>query len=685
VKKSRPSTKPDAAPIGEPRQFWIYLVIFLAAIAAYAPVGHFEFLNYDDPVYISHNPHVREGITPDSLSWALTSREGANWFPVTRFSHLVDAQLFGMDPGCPHLVNVLIHALSTLLLFAFLFRATRLPWPSAFVALIFALHPLHVESVAWLSERKDVLSAFFWMLTLWAYLRYAEKPGRDRYLLVLLAFLLGLMSKPMIVSLPFLLLLLDVWPLRRKPSLLEKAPFFALAALIALVTFVVQQASGAVRSFSAYPLPLRLENALDSYVIYIVKMFWPSGLAVFYPYPANVPVWHPALATTAILGVSAWVSREFGRRPYLAVGWFWYLITLAPVIGIVQVGGQARADRYMYVPMIGLTIILAWGAVDLLQWRPAWKPVIIAIAAVASLACFVATWRQDNYWTSSEALFQHAVEVTERNDVAQHNLGNALLEIPGRLPDAIAHLQEAIRINPQSAGAHTDLGIAFSKLPDRLPDAVAEYQAAVRIDPELPIPHTNLGMALSQLPGHESEAIAECQNALRIDPDSAEAHNALGVALARVGRTQDATVQFETALRLQPDYAQARANLEQARSSHSGDAEYDLALSLAKTPGKLPEAISHFEAALRLNPNNAEAHNNLGFALATFPQRLPEAIKHFETALKINPNYADAHYNLGVALSNLRGRMPEAIKHFEAAERLKPDPELEQLLKRLKG
>lgn len=654
--------------------------MLIATFAVYLQVGHFDFLNYDDPVYISQNPHVREGLTPDAIQWAFTSGEGANWFPVTRLSHLFDVQFFGMDSGWHHLVNVVIHALSVLLLFAFLFRATRDRWASAFVALIFALHPLHVESVAWVSERKDVLSGFFWMLSLWAYVRYTEKPGRVRYLFTLLAFSLGLMSKPMIVSLPFLLVLLDLLPLRRKLALQEKIPFFALSAVVAVITWMAQQSGGAVKTFASVPPGLRIENALVAYVVYTFKVFWPSRLAVFYPYPQEIPVWQPVLAGIVLLSVSILVWRAFRSHPYLAVGWFWYVVTLAPVIGIVQVGGQARADRYMYVPMIGLTIMLAWGA----RAVPQLRPVLAPVATVACIACLALTWRQAQFWRDSESLFEHAVDVTERNDVAQHNLGTALLEVPGRLPDAVAHLQAAIAINPNSATAHTDLGNALSKMPERLSDAIAEYRAALRIDPNLAIPHNNLGAALTRSPDGLPEAIAECQAALRIDPDFAQAHNNLGVALMKSGRTPEAIAQFQAALRLAPNYVEARNNLNEAQKPDSGDTEYDAGLVAAKA-GQWSDAVGHFEAALRKNPNNAEAHNNLGFALTNFPAQMPEAIRQFEAALRINPDYADAHYNLGVALSNIPGRMPEAIRHLEAAERLHPDPQLEQVLKQLKG
>jgi len=372
---------------------WIYLALFLATIALYAPTVHFDFVNYDDPDYVSANPHVRGGITVDGLKWALTSDEAANWFPLTRISEMLDIQMFGMNAGRHHLVNVVIHALAALLLFAFLNRATKARWASAFVAFVFALHPLHVESVAWIAERKDVLSAFFWFLALWAFVRYVERPSAAGYLLLAGAFCCGLLSKPMIVTLPFVLLLLYVWPLRRwelSPSsdkrslgsrpgslLWEKIPLVVLSGVVALITYLLQRGSGAVEGLSAFPIGLRMENAIVSYTIYIWKMFWPSGLAVFYPYPLGIPAWQWLLATLAIAGISVMVWRLFRTRPYLAVGWLWFLGTLVPVIGLVQVGAQARADRYMYVPMVGLAIMLAWGAADVVRKAPG-----IAVAVI---------------------------------------------------------------------------------------------------------------------------------------------------------------------------------------------------------------------------------------------------------------------------------------------------------------
>jgi tetratricopeptide (TPR) repeat protein len=567
----------------------------LATLAVYSPVTHFDFVNFDDPDYITNNAHVRRGITGDGIEWAFTSGEGANWFPITRLSQMLDVQIFGLNAGWHHLTNVVFHALATLLLFAFLYRATGARWPSAFVAFVFALHPLHVESVAWVAERKDVLSAFFWFLALWAYVRYAERPGAGRYLSVLAAFCLGLMSKPMIVTLPLVLLPLDIWPLRRGLRLREKLPFFGLSVVASIATYAVQTGAGAAEAVQV-PLGLRVENALVAYLTYAANMFWPADLAVFYPYPQELPVWQVLLAMVVLGGVSAAVWRRFRTEPYFAVGWLWYLVTLVPVIGLVQVGAQARADRYTYVPMVGLCIMLAWGAAAAANQWPRAKPAIVSLAAAACLACVAAAWVQIGYWRNSESLFQHAVDVTSGNYVAEHNLGSALMEEPGRLPDAIHHLQTAVAIKPDSARAHSDLGSALSKLPDRLPQVIGEYQLAVRYSPGSAIPHYNLGNAL-EAAGRLPEALAEWETAVRLDPSYgprlqqqlAEGHNNVGVALTGTpGRLTDAVAHFEAAVRLAPDYA---------------DAHYNLGIALANTPGHVSQAIAELETAYRLHPD----------------------------------------------------------------------------------
>ena len=593
-KRRRPSTVPDKKPApaaGSRQDLWICLALLLATFAVYAPVRHFEFVNYDDNEYITENPYVRHGITPAGLKWALTSAEAANWFPVTRLSHMLDAQLFGLDSGLHHLTSVLIHALATLALFAFLLRATRSRWPSAFVATIFALHPLHVESVAWVAERKDVLSAFFWFVTLYAYVRYTERPDLRGYLLVVLPFSLGVMSKPMIVTLPLVLLLLDVWPLRRGMRIREKGPLFALSAVSMAIAYLAQQRAGAVTALGVHSLGSRIGNALVSYVIYIFKTVWPTGLAAFYPYPRSLPLWQTALAGLSLAGISILVLRSRRSHPYLAVGWLWYLATLVPVIGLVQVGAQARADRYMYIPMVGLAIMLAWGAADVLREWPAMKPLAMVSATAECLFLALLTWLQLPYWSNSETLFRHALAVTAENSVAHNNLGNALAAT-GRLPEAIAEYETALKIEPEHAEAHNNLGTVLIQTPGRLDDGIRHLVAALRIRPDYPEARNNFGGALLQMPD----------------------------------RAQEAAAQFEAALRLRPDYEEARSNLGNA---------------LARIPGRMPEAVAQYQAALRIDPGDAEAHYNLGTVLARMG-RTEEAIAQLETALLIRPDLQQA-------------------------------------------
>ncbi len=625
------------------RNIWIYAGLLLAVFAAYLPVRSFDFVNFDDPDYVYSNAHVRQGLTASGIEWALTSTEIANWFPLTRLSHMLDVQIFGLDAGWHHLMNVLLHAIATLLLFAFLNRATGQRWPSAMVALLFAVHPLHVESVAWIAERKDTLAALFWFLALWAYVRYTEKPDAARYLLVLGAFCLGLLSKPMIVTLPFVLMLVDVWPLRRGLRVREKIPFFALSAASAAVTYFVQAGSGAVQDLRI-PLGMRLENAFVSYLFYIAKMFWPDRLAVFYPYPQEIAGWQVALAALVLLAITGLAIRAFRTHPYFSVGWFWFMGTLVPVIGIVQVGAQARADRYTYVPMVGLLIMLGWGFADIVRRWPGVRNGVAALAIAACAVCGVLTFFELQYWRNSETLFRHALDVTSRNYLAYHNLGVALAE-EGRFPEAIQQYQAALQIRPDAANVETDYGNALAKS-GRVPEAIAHYRAALRLLPDAPITHNDLANALTAIPGSLPEAIAE----------------------------------YQTALRLKPDYEEARNNLAQVESNGAG-MEYNLGVDLAKS-GNPQAAIAHFEEALRRKPDYVDAHNNLGVVLAG-AGRLPEAISHFETALRIDPNSFDAHVNLGIALSGIPGRKPEAIRHFQAALRMKPDPEIRQMLERL--
>jgi tetratricopeptide (TPR) repeat protein len=745
-----PSKLPQPAQAPPPRKqssrisvWWISLVLALATVAVYAQTRRFDFVNYDDPQDVT-NAHIRRGITPENLAWAFTSREFGNWYPVNRLSHMLDTQLFGVHGGAHHLANVVYHIVGTLLLFAFLARATGSCWPSALVAFLFALHPLQVESVAWITGRKDVLCALFCFLGLWLYVRYAERPTRGRYLLVLLAFCLGMMAKPMIVSFPFVLLLLDYWPLGRlsRKVIREKIPFVVLSLIGTVVAFFAQRASGAVQPLSRTSLGLRVENALISYTVYIGKFFWPSSLSVFYPYPSGYSVLEIAAAVVVLAGISVLALRLSRSYPYLAVGWLWYVVTLAPVSGLVQLGGHARADRYVYVPMVGLAIMLVWGAADLVRRRRQLLPVGVAAASLACLACATVSWAQARHWESSETLFRHALEAApDNNYVAHHNLGLYLVNVPGRLqeainefqtavnmyplnapwhsnlglalakmpghmPQAMAELQEAVRLDPTLPQAHNNLGLVLMEVPGRLPDAIAEFQAALHIDPEYPDARANLAQAFSKTPEHMAEGIAELQRAAAASPDDAAAHDNLGVALSNIPeKLPEAIDELRTSLRLNPDSPEVHNSLGLALAKSPGhlpeavgefqtavrlkpefaEAHSNLGMALAGTPGRLPEATGEFRTALRINPDSAVSHNNLGMALAKTPGQLEEAFAEFQEAVRLDPNYADAHYNLGLILAEIPGRKREAIAELETAQRIKHDPLSRQMLDELQG
>ena len=494
----------------------IALALFLAIFAVYSDVGRFDFTSYDDPLYVTQNAHVQAGLTLENLRWAWTAVVASNWMPVTLYSHMLDCQLFHLQSGMHHLVNVLLHLLSSVLLFLVLNRATAARWPSAFVAAIFAVHPLHVESVAWVAERKDVLSGLFWMCGLYAYVRYVEQPGAGRYLAVATIFAVGLMAKPMLVTFPFALLLFDFWPLRRTrfPQVLrEKLPLFLLSAVISAVTFTVQRSTEAVKAF---PLMVRIENALIAYVVYLAQTAWPSGLAVLYPYQQSPAVWLAIVGAILIIAVSAGVLRLRRTHPYLATGWFWYLGTLVPVIGIIQVGLQSRADRYMYLPMIGLLIMVAFGIADFAAGRPKLK-VPVAVAAVACCAVYLALARnQTDYWQNSGTLFQRALDVTQDNYVAEYNLANYLMN-NRRGGEALPHFEAALRIKPDYPEAQNNLGMLLGSMPGRMADAIPHFEAAVRLRPDLLEGQYNLAVALAQV-GRVSEAIVHYEAVQRLEP-----------------------------------------------------------------------------------------------------------------------------------------------------------------------
>jgi tetratricopeptide (TPR) repeat protein len=539
----------------------IYLFLFIGTLLVYSQVSNFAFLTFDDNSGLLNNPQVRDGLSWSGVGWAFTTAYASNWFPLTRISHMLDFQLFGLDAGWHHLMNVLIHALSSVLLFALLKRMTARLWESAFVAFVFALHPLHVESVAWVSERKDVLFAFFWFLTTWLYLDFVEKRTLQKYLLMVLAFCLGLMSKQMIVTLPFTLLLLDAWPLKRKgvrTLVLEKVPLVALSIAASLITILAQKKGGAVQSLASTPLAARAANALMAYVLYIADFIWPTGLAFFYPYPAHWPMGEVAFAGAALAAMSVLVVLAFRARPYLAVGWFWYLGTLAPVIGLIQVGHQQRADRYTYVPLIGISIMVAWAAAEAFAKWPGAQRAFAGAAIAVCAAWMLVTWVSIKYWKDSAALYTRAIAVTDANYLAHMNLGVDLVA-QGRYQEGMRELYTSLEENQDQAHAHNSLGVALYMV-GRKDEAIDQFTQSIRLLPTDAEPHVNLGNALLDM-GRIDEATREFNTGLRLDPRMANAYYGLGCVLVKENRQAEAVPYFTEALRINPGFQAAREQL----------------------------------------------------------------------------------------------------------------------------
>lgn len=494
---------------GTGRVALICVALFVVTLAVFWQVGDHDFLNVDDNVYIVNNPYVAKGISGSNIVWAFTSVYASNWHPLTWISHMTDTQLYGMNPHGHHLTNVVIHAASTLLLFLLLFRLTGSPWQSSFVAALFALHPLHVESVAWVAERKDVLSAFFWFLTLHLYGKYVAERKVALYLLSLFSFVLGLMSKPMLVSLPVIMLLMDLWPLNRNclkergsrlshlsGILIEKIPFLLCALFSAAITIYAQQKGGSIRALYDIPFGLRIENAIVAFVRYIAKTFWPHDLAILYPFPSSIPLWQVISSMLFLILVSAITIRAVRQYPFLAVGWFWFLITLVPVIGLVQVGSQAIADRYTYIPLTGLFIMAAWGVPALAKHLHYRQRILALIAGMVVLALATTTWHQLGYWQDNISLFRHTLQITSGNHFIHYNLAIAL-KANGDLDEAITEYQKALTIKPNYVDAHINLGIAFAIKGD-LDAAIKAFQKALTISPYNVNAYNNLKIALEQ-------------------------------------------------------------------------------------------------------------------------------------------------------------------------------------------
>jgi Flp pilus assembly protein TadD len=583
----------------------IYLFLTAALLMVFWQVNHCDFVNYDDTLYVTKNNYVQSGITTEGIRWAFTTGHATNWHPLTWISHMLDVQLFGLNPRWHHLTNLLFHIANTLLLFFVLHRMTKALWESAFVAALFALHPLHVESVAWVAERKDVLAAFFWILTMGAYCYYVEHQRLKRYLLVVLFFVLGLMAKPMLVTLPFVLLLLDYWPLHRlqqiktdqknstavnkpvhgekqkrrprkrltvgeevvavkaadsgyqwaliRPLLWEKIPLFALAALSSLVTYIVQQKGGQVASFEVMPLRARVANAFVSYVIYIGKTIWPNDLAAIYPQPGLLPTWQVFGAAFLLIAVTVTVIWKARKIPYVAVGWLWYIGTLVPVIGIVQVGLQARADRYTYLPLIGLFIMAAWGISELSKnWRYR-KEVLLASSTVILICLCIVTWTQVQYWQNGITLFEHALNVTDNNYLAYHNRG-AIYANLGNYRQAIGDFDKAIEIRPKYTEAYYNRGISYWHLGNEM-QAIGDFDKAIEINPKNAEIYYSRGNVYAAL-GNEMQAIGDFDKAIEINPNHAGIYYNRGNAYAALGNYRQAIWDFNKSIEIMPKYAE---------------------------------------------------------------------------------------------------------------------------------
>ena len=587
---------------------YTYLIIAFLIVTSFIAFGRIignDFINFDDNVYMTNNNYIKSGINLESIKWAFTSSYASNWHPLTWLSHILDWQLFGANASGHHLVSLLLHIGGAILLFLFLNKSTGSLWPSAFVAAFFALHPLRVESVAWAAERKDVLSMFLGLASIYAYAYYVESSKLSRYFIALILFSLSLMAKPMLVTLPFLLLLLDYWPLGRwhfansfkkiQSLLWEKVPFILLSIASSILTIWAQNSGGAVASLGNLPLLDRILNAIVSYIQYLMKIFWPVDLAVFYTYRQILPTWQIFDAAAIILGISIIAIYAIKKAPFLFVGWFWYLGTLVPVIGLMQVGNQSIADRYTYFPSIGIAIILACGIYYLLPKEKLHRIILIPATAIILVASTFLTWQQCGYWKNSISLFTHVVQVTNDNYLAHNSLGSALAA-EGKNQEAIAHFREAFEINPTSALALTNLCM-FLVAEGKNQEAIAYYFAAIQVNPD----HFEANYNLAELFVKQNkldQAILHFREAVRITPSSFAALNNLGV------------------------------NLE-------GQLKHD-------------EAIFYYRRALLIEPQNPGIYFNLGVALGNKGE-LKEAIEHFRQAINLKPDYEEARRALKLA------------------------------------
>lgn len=687
----------------------------------FSPALSSGFINYDDDAYVTANPRIQAGLTRDGLAWAFARLHGEQtyWHPLTWVSHMLDCQLYGLKPWGHHLTNVVLHSVNTLLVFLLFRRLTGAFWRSGVLAALFAVHPLQVDTVAWVAERKNLLSGMFWILTTWAYVCYVasrmQKTGSSPppcisrftphasrfasctffYTLVLLFFALGLMCKPVGVTLPFVLLLLDYWPLRRFPPesvkaalgplLVDKLPLFLMAAASSVLTVLAHRSLGLLGAAQGIALDRRIANALVSYVRYLGKTVWPSKLAIFYPYPDKWPLWEVVLSGVLLGGVTITAISLWRSRPWVLVGWLWFLGVLVPFIGLVQAGEQAMADRFMYVPLLGLLILLVWGGCNLAFTWPGHRFALSAAALVAIGLCAVQSHRQTGYWKNSERLFRHAIEATGNNALAHNNLGAALLSM-GRIEEAVTQFRIALQTKPENIDLLNNLACALQKK-GLTNEAFLQVQRALALNANRAETHYNFGSLLLQA-GRAEEGIAQYQEALRLKPDHALAHANLGSVLLQQQRFEEAMVELRQAIVLAPYDPAPRRNLAAAlaRIGQLDEAlsEFQQVLKLAPADaaahcsvgillgkrGRLKEAADHLEEAVRLQPGSAEAQCNLGITLGK-QGRLDQGIGNLTEAVRLQPQNAEAHGGLGVLLG-MKGHLDEAISHLQEAIKLKP-------------
>ena len=658
---------PHIKAIVEKRATWVVcLFLVISTSIVYGQMLNHDFVYFDDQRYVADNSVVKAGLSVEGLTWAFSTTMAEFWHPLTWLSLMLDTQLFGLNPGGYLFTNLLLHILSTLLLFLFLKRATGSVWQSGFVAALFALHPLHVESVAWIAQRKDVLSTFFWMLTILSYGFYVQRPGCKTYLAVVLFLVLGLMAKPMLVTLPFALLLLDFWPLNRfkdttsvKSACLsalalirEKIPLFAVITAASFVMYLAQKGEGRIKSLAVLALENRLANVLVSYTGYIGKMLWPKKLACFYPFPDAFPWWQVGGSFFILALISGFAIRYIRQYPFMIVGWLWYLGTLVPVIGFVKIGVFAMADRYSYVPLIGLFVMLAWGVPELLaRWQHR-RIAAAGLAAVALVICLASTWFQVRVWQNRTTLFTHAVQVTTGNYLAHNGLGEQLRQ-ERRFDEAIGHFLESLRIKPKYIPTYINLGYTYTAQ-NKIGQAIAYYSEAAQKKPNHPQPHQVLGILFEQQ-GELEKAVTHLKATLEIKPENAVAHRYLGNALLAQGKLPQAIHHYSESLRIQPANA---------------DVHYNLGIALEGL-GKTAEAVEQYSLALARNPENADAHYNLANLLVR-QQKYERAVAQYKKALAIQPDRIQALNNLAFAYASMQD-YEKAISTLHQLARLQAD------------